>query len=238
MSAYKGGGVEVRIAIPQERGTVEFGYCRWASRSPTATGEYGEGFVRESDIVCAYYDKLAKLNAYYNTLRIKTEAPNLGFTFKETFIGGNNRKQTETHLDYAKAVDTLGQSGMTVSVNDKGAFTVAKATRPVQDRTTKEWSYVGANDGALTLSFTQATGIFKGSYTFWYDYLSAYDETTDKETFSHTSKKVSFEGVWVQGMDSLEGFYLWDATGSYNDPTTGKEKSYKYKESYGVRLAP
>ena len=136
------------------------------------------------------------------------------------------------------AVNTLSQSGTTISVNDKGAFIVAKATKPVQSKTTKLWSYVGANDGALTLSFTQTTGIFKGSYMFWYDYLSAYYETTGKATWAHTSKKVSFEGVRVQGTDLLEGFYLWDATGSYYDPKTGKKKSYKYKESHGVRLVP
>ena len=94
----------------------------------------------------------------------------------------------------------------------------------------------GANDGALTLSFTQATGIFKGSYTFWYDYESAYDDMTGKTTMSHTSKKVSFEGIMVQGADSMDGFYLWDATGVYEDEKTGKEKTYKYKESYPVSL--
>ena len=237
-SAYKGGGVEVRVAIPQERGTVESGYCNWTSRSPTATGEYGEGFSRESDIVCAYYDKLVKLNAYYETLRLETETPALQYTFKETFLGENNRKQTDAYLDYAEVADTLSQEGLSVSVNEKGAFVVAKATKPVQDRETKEWFYDGANDGALALSFTQATGIIKGSYTFWFDYLSAYDETTDRETMTHTSKKVNFEGIWVQGEASVVGFYLWDNTGLYEDPKTGAEKSYKYKESFCVRLAP
>ena len=101
---------------------------------------------------------------------------------------------------------------------------------------TKVWSYDGANDGALALSFTQATGIFKGSYTFWYDYESAYDNTNGKSTMTHTSKKVSFEGIMVQGEDKMRGFYLWDAMGTYDDPKTGKEKTYKYKESYPVRL--
>ena len=36
----------------------------------------------------------------------------------------------------------------------------------------------------------------------------------------------------------LRGFYLWDASSSYDDPKSGKEKTYKYKESYGVSLAP
>ena len=89
----------------------------------------------------------------------------------------------------------------------------------------------------LTLSFTQATGIFKGSYTFWYDYASAYDDTTGKETLAHTSKKATFEGIFVQGEEpKMEGFYLWDATGEYEDEKTGKLKSYKYKQSFPVRL--
>ena len=35
----------------------------------------------------------------------------------------------------------------------------------------------------IIFSFAQATGIFKGSYTFWYDYLSAYDDTNGKEKY-------------------------------------------------------
>ena len=80
-------------------------------------------------------------------------------------------------------------------------------------------------------------GGFKGSYTFWYDYVSAYDETTGKETLAHTSRKVNFEGILVQGEEpKMDGFYLWDATGAYEDEKTGKPKTYKYKESFPVRL--
>ena len=76
----------------------------------------------------------------------------------------------------------------------------------------------------LTLSFAQATGIFKGGYTFVFD--------------AKTKKKVSFEGILVPDADSLRGFYLWDASSSYADPKTGKPKTYKYKEPYGVSLTP
>ena len=91
-------------------------------------------------------------------------------------------------------------------------------------------------DGALSLSFAQATGIFKGSYAFWYDYESARDATTGKITISHTSKKLYFEGVLVQGENELRGFCLWDASSVFNDPKTGKEKTYKYRQSFSVRL--
>jgi len=108
----------------------------------------------------------------------------------------------------------------------------------VQNGETKKWSYNGANDGALALSFTQATGIFKGSYTFWYDYESAHDAIENKSTAAHTSKKVDFEGIMVHGAEDMRGFYLWDASSSYEDEQTGKEKTYKYRESFPVRLAP
>ena len=79
--------------------------------------------------------------------------------------------------------------------------------------------------------------VIKGSYTFWYDYVSAEDETTGRITSAHTSKKVSFEGVLVQGMDEMRGFYPWDASGAYADSKTGKEKTYKYKEPHSATLS-
>ena len=212
------------------------GIAQWSSRNPQASGDYGEGFDYSLEFTGAYYNKLAKLYEYYDALRFGTDGgPNLSYTHKHTYIGENGKKVSESEVQDTAAVDTLGQDGLTVTVNEKGtAFIVPKATKPVQDKDTKEWQYNGANDGALTLSFTQATGIFKGSYTFWYDYESAYDETKDKSTMSHTSKKVNFEGVMVQGEEEMRGFYLWDATGTYEDEKTGKEKTYKYKESYPV----
>jgi hypothetical protein len=48
---------------------------------------------------------------------------------------------------------------------------------------------------------------------------------------------VSFEGIMVQGAADMRGFYLWDASSVYDDPKIGKEKSYKYKQSFPVILA-
>ena len=254
-SAYNGGAFAASVGFEgggksggghAGRVTLPCGPARWSSRNVQATGEYGAGFDRIVGFVGAYYDKLEKLNEYYEALRVSLGggfgetalpgAPALAYSFKETYLNDLGKKVTETFPLTATAVDTLNQEGMTVSVNEKGAFVVAKATKPVQDKATKAWSYDGTNDGAMTLSFTQATGIFKGSYTFWYDYESAYDATKDKSTMAHTSKKVNFEGIWVQGSDEMRGFYLWDATGSYDDPKTGKPKTYKYKESHAVIL--
>ena len=241
-SAYKGGFVYLPVGFGTERGRLDGlgDGLVWSSRNPQATYAYGEGFERWTQFTGAYYDKAKKLSDYYEALRFATEAPVLDFTFKETSQNDQGKKVTTGYAATAEAVDTFSQSGMAVSVNEKGALVVAKATKPVQDKVTKEWYYEGANDGALALSFTQATGIFKGSYTFWYDYMSAYDDTKPdgkRETYAHTSKKGSFEGILVQGEEpKMNGFYLWDATGVYEDEKTGKEKTYKYKESFPVML--
>ena len=240
-SAYKGGFVFLPVGFGSERGElVNIGDpLIWSSRNPQATDEYGAGFLRSNNFIGAYYDKLKKLNAYYNSLRFGMDAsPELSYTFKLTCQNAAGKKATESMPAQTPAVDTLWQDGLTATVDGKGAFVVARATKPVQNTTTKEWSYDGVNDGALTLSFTQATGLFKGSYTFWFDYVSAHDETTGKSTKAHTSKKVSFEGVFVQGTDALSGFYLWDATGEYTDAKTKKLKTYKYKETFSVYLQP
>ena len=242
-SACKGGAFAAAVgfdeAVAGRLASVIF-QPQWTSRNPQATGEYGEGFEREVDLAGAYYNKLETLRKYYESLRLDlVGAPELSFTYKETSFNELGKKATVSYFSTESAVDTLSQPGLTATVNEKGAIVVAKATKPVLNRETKEWSYNGPNDGGLTLSFTQATGIFKGSYTFWYDYVSAYDETTDKETLAHTSKKVNFEGILVQGEEpKMEGFYLWDATGEYEDPKTGKSKVYKYKQSFPVSLQP
>ena len=244
-SAYKGGAFAAAVGFvaddtavagrpPYQLSPVLFAPL-WTSRNPQATGEYGAGFGRRLDFTGAYYDKAKKLNEYYETLRFTTVMPALAFTHKRTYLGDNGKKATTSSIAWCDGTEgILDQVGCVVTVNAKGQFSVVKATKPVQDKETKKWYYDGENDGALSLSFTQATGIFKGSYTFWYDYQSAADETTGKETWTHTSKKVNFEGVMVQGEEELRGFYLWDVTGYYDDPKTGKAKTFKYKESYPV----
>ena len=254
-SAYKGGALAMSIGFNEGEGGIRTlgnsrGIAQWTSRNPQATGEYGMGFDREVSFVGAYYNKLDVLRKYYEALRVSfgggfgetalPGAPALAYTYKETHLNESGKKVTESESREINAIDTLGQAGLTAAVNEKGAFVVEKATKPVQDKTTKAWSYDGTNDGAMTLSFTQATGIFKGSYTFWYDYVSAFDATKPEgkqETWTHTSKKVSFEGILVQGESEMRGFYLWDATGGYDDPKSGKPKTYKYKESHAVTLS-
>lgn len=242
-TSYKGGSFALATGFTSPRGTLQPAdpiLSRWTSRNPEATGVRGDGFDRAVSFTGAYYDKLEKLNSHYEVLRVSLDeggAPELSYTYKETQKDDNGKKVTTSTAETANVADAFAQDGMKVTVNSNGVLVVAKATKPVKDAETGTWRYDGANDGALTLSFTQATGIFKGTYTFWYDYVSAYDETRDRETLSHTSKKVNFEGIMVQGEASHSGFYLWDAVGTYDDEKTGKPKTYKYKQSFPARLA-
>ena len=238
-SAYMGGSFALSISFDGPKGELgnSVDVSKWSNRNPQATGVYGEGFARWVSFFGSYYDKNVSLTNFYDRLTFAlAELPPLAASCKHTYFDENDRKVTETQQGEAAPVYLLGQDGLTVSVNTKGTgFDVLKATKPVQDKGTKLWNYPGPNDGGLTLTFDQKTGVFKGTYTFWYDYLSVNDEISGKETWMHTSQKVSFEGLMVQG-EGPRGFYLREESSSYEDPKTGKPKAYKYKSSHSIHF--
>ena len=180
-SAYKGGAFAAAVGFGGHAGrvTLPCGSARWTSRNAQATGEYGEGFVRDVAFTGAYYSKLDTLRKYYEALRFTADSPTLN------------------------GAGAIAGTSVGIAVDAQGKFVI--------DR-----------DAGLTLSFAQATGIFKGGSTLVFD--------------AKTKKKVSFEGIMVQGDGEMRGFYLWDASSSYNDPKSGKEKAYKYKQSFPVTL--
>ena len=236
-SAYKGGSVLLMPVFALSGEVVDLGLSQWTSANPTATGEYGAGFFRNPSFIGNWYTQRLTLSQMgYGALRFKTDWPALfDNSFKYTYYNNYGNKTTTTLPLWWDPADTSGQSGNNVYVNLSGTgFITDQATKPVQRN--KEWLYLGGNDAALTLSFAPATGVFKGTYTFWYDYYKSLDETTGTVGAPvHTSKKISFEGVLVPGYN-LGGFFLWDDTAFYKDPKTGKEKSYKFKQSFRVRL--
>ena len=235
-AAYAGGFVhEVFRFDPARRISGEGGL--WVNRAPTATMEYGEGFACPLMSVGAWYNTLADLRDYYSSLAFRAEAPDLAVAVKVTDEDENGKSVTTTESGWESAVDLSCWDALAVELDAKGtAFVVPKATTPVQDKVTKEWSYGGGNDAALAFSFAKATGIFKGSFTLWYDYVSAYDFVKETETMAHVSKKVSFEGIAVQGVDTLRGSYLWEGSGTYVAPKTGKDVTYKVSESHAVEF--
>ncbi len=206
-STYKGGYVAGRL-VRDAASVVSSPYgLDWTSRNPQSTGDYAlGGFSRVLSASGAWYAKADSLAKYYGTLRFA--APDA----------------TE-RVPQASAQTHWGDLTVSVDANGKKFVVDQKATKPVQDKATKTWSYDGANDAALSLSFTQATGIWKGSFLWWFDGAK------------HTSTKVPFEGVMVQGED-LEGFGTYDVPASYvpydKKGQPQKAKTYKYKESVPV----
>ena len=233
-SGYKGGAA----VLQHYPGMDEFDWGWWANFNPEATGDRDAGgYVADLYAVGGWYDKLENLHAYYDsmTFRIPT-LPSLGYTHKSTVYNDIGSMVTKSCYGFASAVDMFGQDGNVVKVDENGKLVIADATKPILDKAAGIYMYEGTNDGALTLSFNQATGVFKGTYTLWYDYESGWDGIKSKGTVMHSSKKISFEGVVVPGLN-MDGFFLWDSTGHYTD-AGGRTKTYKYKESYPVSLEP
>ena len=199
-SGYKGGYVAGRLSWDAD-GQVSSDGLDWTSFNPQSTADYyAGGFARTLEAHGAWYSKTASLLDYYTTLDFKTEE---------------------------RGVAQACWENLTVSVDKTGKKFVVdqKTTKPVQDKPTKAWSYDGGNDASLAFSFTQATGIWKGSFLWWF------------EDPKHASQKVPFEGVMVQGED-LEGFGTCDVSASYvpydKNGNPQKTKTYKYKESVPV----
>ena len=199
-SAYKGGYVAGRLGWDAD-GRVSSDGLDWTSFNPQSTADYyAGGFDRGLSVSGAWYSKTDSLANYYTTLDFKAKNGGVGQACWEN---------------------------LTISVDKTGKKFVVdqKATKPVKDKTTKAWSYDGGNDASLTFSFTQATGIWKGSFLWWLDEPK------------HASQKIPFEGIMVQGAD-LEGFGTYDVQSSYipydkkGNPL--KTKTYKFKESVPV----
>ena len=232
--AYKGGCLSGVIRFVQTPTTVEIeseGFT-WTSKAVDASADYGLGFDRLLGVTGAWYNKLGALASYYTTMAFAADLPILYATIREKEDG-----KTTSYVEEIDAAEPDCWSSLTVSVNGT-RFVVDQgpATRPVLED--GDWYYEGANDAALTYAFTQATGLFKGSFAAWYDYVSAVDWDLDKETVAHLSKTFAFEGIAVQGDDVLmRGFFLNEAIGTYED-AAGNEKTFKYKQSLPVAFDP
>lgn len=195
----------------------------------------------------AYYASDLNMSADYAFRRIESELygsmnsePTFSDKFKSTDYTEYGGKETIAEYVENEGVplSCWDVEDLFVGIDYSGkGYVSAKATKPGSYREDNVTYYVyeGINDAALTFSFTKSTGVFKGSFTCWYDYLSEEDYTTGKSVYKHVSKKVDFEGVLMQGdaNEPLRGFYLWDRNGEY-EGDDGKMKSYKTKERYPV----
>ena len=236
----------------------------WRSFNPQATETYGDGFWRELEINGGFYSKLIDLRSYYaDGLRvggvdglpeIYTSVKVTGFDFESELE--NPPKMIWYEEGYVGA-STYLPNGVLLSLTSLGTgFAAPKSPAPkkVIDPDTREflgYNYEELeNPSGLTFTLNRATGVFTGGFNLFYDYVSARDETVDpaRETWTHTVKKMAYEGVLTPvreeglGMGEGNGFFLWKETGYYD---TGKVdrygepvyKSYPFGWSYNFQLS-
>jgi len=182
---------------------------RWKSYNPQATAEYGKGFDRELGLSGGWYDKTVNLYAYYQGKSLSA-AVDAGAADPELTVVGTRYTPICWNFSDIALTPVLKSGVMT------GIAVVPKAGLPVS-LGGNSWNYDAENTAALTMGLTRATGIFKGSFKAWFDYVK-----------THTSKSISYEGILTPEREDNEdgvegrGFFLW------SDPSPG----YPFKWSY------
>ncbi len=245
---------------------------RWESLNPQATESYGDGFARTLRLVGGLYDKLASLQTYYSgglsvgvswtppALPIKRKVTDYNWDYPmpetDSEVERLPPKITSSEPDMAPDAG-VSPGGLELTVNDAGtAISAPKSPAPSKmlDEETRqffgEYNYGElVNPSGLTFTFAKATGLFKGAFNVYYDYVSAVDATKEEngETFAHVVKKVSFEGALtpVRGDTSDgvggRGFFLWAAKGAYDTGKVDRDdnpvmKEYPLNLSYDFKL--
>jgi len=257
-TAYKGGGLfGVAEFVKPDSGPVTVRLLDddsflWNSFNPQATGEYGAGFAHELGISGGWYNSVINLRDYYgNGLTVGgVDLPRLAATVKVTdWDDTSTRKVTQSVTDVFDAAGDASPNGVVLGVTPAtGAGTglsAPKSDAPVKDTETGAYIYADTtgdgvnNTSGLTLRFTRATGLFTGTFKAWYDYVSASDLTVDTETWTHTSKSVTYQGALTPVRDSGDaegrGFFLWADKGAYEN-TAGKTVTYGFNASYDFLL--
>ncbi len=222
----------------------------WRSLDPQAAEDYGEGgFDRSLGLTGGLYDRLANLRDYYGGgLAVgDTELPQLEATVKYT-EWGETRKVVTTEAIIIDAAGEASPAGLRLATNLAGDGLLAPQADAPQNLGDGVYDYAADGDGdgqsntaGLTFAFVKATGLFKGTFKAWYDYVSAEDWTTETMSLVHTSKTVAYEGALTPVREGRDdgvggfGFYLWDAKSSYEN-AAGKAVPYTFKRSYDFRL--
>jgi len=193
----------------------------WENRSPQATQAYGAGFSRGLDLTGGWYDTLGNLYRYYagQTMTVGTEGAPV-----PVLAVGTNR--------YASAWWDPNGLALTVTTNKAGFMTGLSAAKAgVLAKGAGGYAYASATNAVgLTVSLTTATGVFKGSFSAWFDYGA-----------THTSKSVAYEGVLTpergDASDGVagRGFFTWPDTAAYPGPL-GKPVPYTFSWSYDLKI--
>jgi hypothetical protein len=209
----------------------------WESRNPQATSEYGFGFARELGVSGGFYDTWINLRDYYeNGLTVGgvgSFGPLLA-TVRITEFDWGSGLETPPRVSWTESTQAetaeASPNGLILGVTPAtGAVGTGFSAPAIQlpftfidpDTGGVWYDYSGLeNPAGLTFGFTRATGIFKGAFNVYYDYVSADDRTTGRQTVLHVVKKALFEGaltpVRADGDAEGRGFFPWADTGWYD----------------------
>jgi len=207
----------------------------WVNYKETATSNYGEGFQRAVGVAGGFYASTEIVQNYYKVGNLPQVAE-LAYTYK-------NGTLSET----ASAQATYwNPGGLTLA-----GFTAPKADSPkaISGGTwpaSYDYTITGtdgvANDTGLKFSFTKATGLFRGTFNVYYDYVTAVNETTGAETVKHTSKKVTYQGVATPVREDLDdgyegrGYFLMADKAAWFNYYSNKSTPYSFNWSYDFSL--
>jgi hypothetical protein len=244
----------VKPANPEDGDKVYLGLLKgipfhWESRNIQATADYGVGFLRVPGLSGGWYDNSINLIDYYEdklTVAGIAAFPSLSAAVRHTDFdpeseAENPPKKTTTVIEEVGDAG-VSPNGLVLSLTFAKEIGIGlsapKADTPKKDPGTGEYNYDLLNPTGLTLSFTRATGIFKGGFNVYYDYISAENSTLVEptQTYSHVIKKALYEGVLTPVRKNLadgggRGFYLWADKAQYLD-SKGKTVTYPFNWSY------
>lgn len=228
----------------------------WTNNNPLATLETC-GFERDVDIVGGWYDKLINLRSYYeNGLAVTgvTIPSGIIASVRYTDYNWDSESENPPKISWTEQEEIfdvgVSPEGTVLSVTPAtgiGTGLVApKAGTPIKysDPDSGTWyDYDVDNAAALTTSFARATGLFRGTFKVYFDYISASDWTSGKDTQTHVVKSVSYEGaltpVTLSGSEDAagRGFFLWPGKGEYEN-AAGNTVSYTFNYSNDFLLIP
>ena len=178
-------------------------FIRWEK-----TGKGPDGFSELLDACGGYYNTIPSLEAHY---RFSAETNDVSYHYSDG--SANVQSAALPHV---------------ISVTANGTrLSVTRGTRPAL--VNGAYDYSAENSSLATLTFTARTGIFRGSFYLYYDYLV-------KERLQHKAVKVSYAGVLTplraeafKEMSEGQGYYLVPD----NDPAL---KAHNLKRSHQVWL--
>lgn len=262
-SGYKGGcffgKAEFFRADDQSPVTIQMaeGECLWENRDPLATADYeAGGFRRTSMIEGGSYDPGIDFRTAFPEGLVcggDMALPSLFLPVRISDFNPESMAENPPKISWTEyaVMDASGQSPEGLQITATPATGIGtglaapKAGAPVKitDPDTHEWwyEYDAENSCGLTFSVDRKTGKFKGSFNIYYDYVSADDYVTGRQTMSHLVKKVSIEGVLTpvrpaEG-DNVAGggFYLLSDKSSYLNQAD-REIIYSFTGSHDFLL--